>query len=52
MLAAAQRPGNSSEYEFVEFDEIILSGGSAAVLSIKGLKIPVAVKLFIYAICG
>lgn len=30
MLAAAQRPGNSSEYEFVEIDVIILSVGSAA----------------------
>jgi hypothetical protein len=52
MPAAAQPPGNSSEYEFVEIDEIILSGGSDAKLPINGLKIPVAVKLFIYAICG
>ncbi len=32
MLAAAQRPRNSSEYEFVEIDVIILSVGSAATL--------------------
>jgi hypothetical protein len=32
MLAAAQRPGNSSECEFVEIDEIILSVGRATTL--------------------
>ena len=33
------------EYEFVEVDEIIFSVGSAAILPIHGLKIPIAVKI-------
>ena len=33
------------EYEFVEVDEIILGGGSAAILPVNRLKIAVAVEI-------
>ena len=45
MLAAAQRPENSSEYKFVEIDVIILSVGSASILPDKD---HVVFAVFIY----